>query len=105
MLVQLPPCQGTKCTLISHDARENSVSVKRQRDTPRKVPISVGVTQEGRAVGPSCAQPEEDHRSVQGSEPRLEALTADLVGLDDHLHALGGRELAGRLQRVVRRPA
>ena len=52
----------------------------------------------GRAVS-GLRSKSRPHRpsSVQGREPSLEALTTDLVGLDDHPHALGGRELAGGL--------
>jgi hypothetical protein len=39
--------------------------------------------------------------SVQRSEPRLEALATDLVGLDDHLHALRGCEVARCLEGVA----
>src|SRR5687767_7585978 len=42
-------------------------------------------------------------RLVQRRQPRLETLAADLVGLDDDLHALGGCEVARGLKRVAAR--
>ena len=69
-------------------------------------PADAGVAQlsASRGARPCPTPSPERHRrreSVQRSQSRLKALTADLVGLDDDLHSLGGRERTGCLQRVV----